>query len=386
MENKTFEIHYDLDAIKAAYANFSFLPELKVIQVAGTNGKGSTIQFLKCLLEAQNRRVGVFTSPSITTMNAMFQVSGKDIEDEQLQAYFTKVEPFGLSLFEQQVLIALLYFYDEQVDVVLLECGMGGRLDATSVVSNPILSILTNIGMDHQDYLGTTKSSIVWHKAGIAKKAIPFVCGEQDVTLQKEIKTIVEAQGALFYPVELEESSLAGELIWKQQRYTLPTRAKYQQINARLALCAMEAFQQDLDPLTIQQALSDFSWPGRFEVLSTTPTIVVDGAHNVEGIASFIESSKELQLDVCIFAALADKPVDAMLALLAETTMDIIVTEFDHPRSAHRDSYQENTHVRFAQDVVTVMEDCLANGQSFCVIGSLYFVGAISPWIKEKIK
>ncbi|MGL5541534.1 MAG: bifunctional folylpolyglutamate synthase/dihydrofolate synthase [Erysipelotrichaceae bacterium] len=380
MENKTFEIHYSLEDIAKVYHANPQWQSLNIIHVAGTNGKGSTIQFLRCLFEAYGLKVGVFTSPSITDENAMYQIGGQSILEETLQDYYRWIAPTGLSVFEQQTLIALRYFYEEKVDLVLMECGMGGLLDATNVIERKLACVLTNVGLDHQGYLGERLQDIAVHKAGIACAKVPFFCGEQRMEVVEIIHQEVQKREGIFHAIRFGDCMEEG--IWFQgEWFALPQLPHYQYQNAALALATFAGLVYQLPSSVLWQALQRFVWPGRFERIAHHPPMVLDGAHNLEGMQALVDSIEAKENSVCLFSALQDKPCDAMLDLLLAKGWNVIVCGFDHPRAQPLSQLAKHHSVCAAPSI----EEGLAMCQHYdfvLVAGSLYFIAQVRKIVR----
>lgn len=363
VENQSFKIHYSLDQLQKIYKRYPFLKSLQCILITGTNGKGSTATFLEMMLRSEKKKVGVFRSPSITTMNDMIQVNGTSIEDQPLQLYLAMFP--SLSLFEKQVMIALLHFYAHNVDYVILEVGMGGRYDACNIVE-PILSLCTNIGHDHLDYLGPTLEDVVKHKAGIARKNKVYLSTER--VLQKELKKEVEVLGGIYQEVGLHEA--------------IHHKVKYQNENCSLALAAFEALGYTLSSTALQEILRNFKWSGRFEIIQEHPRMILDGAHNVEGIKALIGS---LENDcVFVFSALKDKDYKTMISLLEEYSKDLILTTFEYERAASLEELSKDMSVEVITDFREAIEKAKEKKKDVVVLGSLYFISEVRKYLKGK--
>lgn len=361
VENQSFKIHYSLDKLQTVYKRYPFLKNLQCIVITGTNGKGSTATFLEMMLRSQKKRVGVFRSPSITNMNDMIQVNGSSIEDQPLQLYLAMLP--SLSLFEKQVMIALLHFYAQNVDYVILEVGMGGLYDACNIV-NPILSLCTNIGHDHLEYLGPTLDDVVQHKAGIARKNHLYLSTERVYT--KELKQAVVGYGAIYKEVDLHKD--------------IHCKVTYQNENCSLALAAFEILGYTLSTSTLQEIIRNFKWMGRFEIIQENPKIILDGAHNVEGIKALLMS---LENDcVFVFSALKDKNYREMIALLKEYSNDVIVTTFAYERAASLELLVHGNDVEAYQSFIEAMEKAKEKKKDIVVLGSLYFIGEVRKYYK----
>ncbi|MBI1954415.1 MAG: bifunctional folylpolyglutamate synthase/dihydrofolate synthase [Proteobacteria bacterium] len=264
-----------------------------VIHVAGTNGKGSTIAFLRSIYEQAGYKVNVYTSPHLIDLNERIRLSGKLISDTLLQSYLQKVidvnnkEP--LTFFEALTATAFLAFADNPADLTLIEVGMGGRFDATNVIEKPLLSIITSISYDHQEYLGNTLESIAFEKAGIIKQGVPVITTLEQ---QPHVLDVLKNQTNQLIVVPSLDPSFKN---------MLGLKGSYQLANASLALKAVETLQFPVSSQHIEAGLKKVVWPGRFQVLeegflrSIVPKnieVIVDGSHNPQG--SYV-ISQELQ-------------------------------------------------------------------------------------------
>jgi len=259
------------------------------IHVAGTNGKGSVVAILASILNAAGYRVGRFTSPDLIDLRDRIAIDGEWIEEERFAALTERIAPpLGSgadrpTLFEALTAIALAHFAEEEVDIAVVEVGLGGRFDATNVV-DPILTILTNVDLDHTGILGDTIAKIAWEKAGIAKPAVPLLVGRLDEEGWAVVRAEAELVGA-----PIAESERAVYRIDRPRfpkRIRLPLIAPYQEDNLRTALRAVELLRErgfPIDSEAIEEGIATVSWPGRFEVIRRDPLVVLDGAHNVAG-------------------------------------------------------------------------------------------------------
>jgi dihydrofolate synthase/folylpolyglutamate synthase len=266
---------------------------LRFIHVAGTNGKGSTCAFLESIYRAAGLKVGLYTSPHLVSFCERIQVNRLNISETDLARLVQFFKPFienrkehSPTLFEVATVIALKYFADEQCDIVIWETGLGGRWDATNIVQ-PLVSVITNIQMDHVQWLGDSLEKIAAEKAGIIKPAIPAITATDEPEALAVLRESARAKGASF--IEISKSSEAYKKIRK-----LPLKGPHQKINAALALATAELL-QPMIPVSsdrIATGLSDVTWPGRFQVIprSHDTTIILDGAHNPAGFKALADT------------------------------------------------------------------------------------------------
>ena len=278
---------------------------LKTIHIGGTNGKGSVASFIASALMKAGYKVGLYTSPHLVRFTERIQINGKEISQkrvikltERIRTYAEKLE--SITFFEFTTAMAFLYFAEVKVDIAILEVGMGGRLDATNVIY-PLLSIVTNIALDHQQYLGNTISKIAFEKAGIIKKRnVLITAATQPGVLHlfrkrcREFNTELFQAGKHFKGIEkgLRVMDYQGRL-WNLSRLTIGLAGPHQVTNAATALGALEVLKEKgyrINEKAIRQGLKDVQWPGRLEVMRKKPLVILDGAHNPAAMKMLKES------------------------------------------------------------------------------------------------
>ncbi len=322
------------------------------IHVAGTNGKGSTCAYLSAALAAGGYRVGRYTSPHLLRVNERITVNGADVTDAALASLVRRVrgrlgDGHELSYFEFLTVLAFVHFADERVDIAVLETGLGGRLDATNVVT-PLVCVITSISLDHQSYLGDTIPEIAGEKAGIIKPGVPVVAASSPEAVQV-FERVARERGAPLYRVGAALSRTPdGTLRGRVREYAglRPSlRGEHQWENALLAIGALEVVNEVWRPVSeesIRAGVSSAVWPARFEVLAGRPTVVIDGAHNPDGIAVLLGElarqfpGRTLRL---IFGVLRDKPWDAMVAQLRGRFASVDLTALPSDRSLEPSAY-----------------------------------------------
>ncbi|MDQ0216750.1 dihydrofolate synthase/folylpolyglutamate synthase [Oikeobacillus pervagus] len=384
---------------------------LKAIHIGGTNGKGSTVAFIRSILQETGYEVGTFTSPYIEQFNERISVNGQAISDEEIVELVNIVKPLADQLeqtdlgapteFEVITAMAMLYFAKiHPVDVVLFEVGLGGRLDSTNII-HPILAVITSIGLDHTHILGETIEEIAFEKAGIIKGGVPVVSAvEQQEAKQVIEKRAKEGRSSLYdlgkhFTYEHTRSLPEGEEIEFQSVYgdfkglTIGLRGNHQVSNASTAIMAclylkkMYAFL--IEEEHIRKGVQNTQWPARMEFISDRPPILLDGAHNYEGIQSLVQSIKTRfpnKKATILFAGLKDKKLDKMIPLLDEIAEEIIFTTFDFPRAAKEEDFAVfiGDHRKFIADWNTYIEERKQQtGETdlLLITGSLYFISAI---------
>ncbi len=373
------------------------------VHLAGTNGKGSTAAFLESILRHHGLKTGLYTSPHLICVTERFRINGAPIPKgrfaELCAALKNVLGDLPATYFELTTALAFLYFAEEGVDVAVIECGLGGRLDATNVLW-PELSLITTIGYDHQAYLGERLSQIAWEKAGIIKRARPVAIGKNPLEALEVLKARARQLKAPFYIwgkdfwIKREEDgsfSYEGQQVFKALKPGL--KGAFQGENLALALKGAELLVQkkglSLEEETVKKAVAKTRWPGRFETFYLSKPIILDGAHNLDGIRVLLESLKEEGLFPfnLVFAASDEghtKPYLAMLKVLLPLAEKVFICEAEGPRRPVRieewqrelkgEALEKIFYVRQAQEAFLA---ALKEKGPVLVTGSLYLVGNI---------
>lgn len=397
--------------------------KLSMIHVAGTNGKGSTVAFLRDLLLATGQTVGTFTSPFITRFNERISVNGHPISDDELIALVKRVQPVvqqldaelaehGPTEFEIDTALMFCYFETHPVDTVVVEVGLGGLYDSTNIIT-PVVSVITTIGMDHMRILGDTIEKIAGQKAGIIKPTVPVVCGRLPQAALKVMvdtaavkQTTVRALGRDFTVVNQPQTQWGERFAynfedWHWQHLPVSLLGPYQIDNAATALTAFLLYQRHqhgvIDGATIRQALGHTAWPGRFERVNEQPLIAIDGAHNEPAMVEMAQLLQQhfAEHDVYIvLAILADKQYTQMVqTLLGVPNVHLIVTQFAGP--AHRKTASpleleaavtNPTRIQTAPNWPAALQLALRTMSAddlLLLTGSLYFISEVRHYFKD---
>ena len=394
--------------------------KLKVIHIGGTNGKGSTIAFLKKMLEKLGLRVGVFSSPYLIHYTDQISINGESIPEARLEALMADYQSLlegeaaanlqGTTEFEIITAIAYDYFALEQVDVAIMEVGMGGLLDSTNVCQ-PILTGITTIGLDHVALLGDTLEAIAEQKAGIIKQGIPLVTGRIAPEALAVIDRIAEGKDAprfaygKDYQVSHQESVVTGEIFdytssARRGRFQTGLLGLHQIENAGMAIALLDAFcQEDGRELAsnhlLAQDLEETRWPGRLEIVSRDPLLILDGAHNPHAIKVLIATLQERFADYrkeILFTCIKTKALEDMLDLLgAIPDTELTLTHFDDSRATDESVLKEAAKSRNLsyQDWQDFLEQKLIDKKEEkqivrIVTGSLYFLSQVSSYLMER--
>ena len=343
---------YQRDNFDSFLSKIDFSFKTPAIHIAGTNGKGSTAAYIANIYKQAGYKVGLFTSPEIETINDMIQINGEPINNEIYYDFLTKndklIKKYNLSSFEIMTFVALSYFDNEKCDIAIIECGMGGEIDATNVFES-ILSIITSVSLEHTSYLGKSIAEIALNKAGIicqnspvlignlreeALNVITRVCGET----KSRIYTIEEANN-----VEFVNDGYAFGYGQLSDLY-IPSLAEYSLIDARLAIDAVLIL-NDKFPVKeedVKLGLKNSLTPNRLEKLCDNPTLLIDGGHNPEALNNLVESLEKIlndrKLNV-VFCSFKDKNIERMLAAIGSIADDLTLTTFDHHRAREEMDY-----------------------------------------------
>ena len=369
--------------------------------VAGTNGKGSTAAMLAAMLAAAGRRVGLYTSPHLVSFRERITVAGVPIAEQAVVEGVARIrERFGsaldLTCFEVMTFLAWGAFAAARVDVVVLEVGLGGRLDATNIVT-PEVAIITNVALDHEAYLGHDLASVAREKAGVIKAGVPVVSGATGTAAD-----VVAAKAAeLASPLEVLSRDFAlepaadGALAYRSRAgtitpLTIGLAGAHQCRNAALAVRALElAPVFTPSPTAIAAGLAGVRWPGRLQVVCREPLVLLDGAHNAAGIDVLIAEVRALAIGRrvrVLFGVMRDKGWQSMLRALGEVATEIVLTRPRQPRSASPDALVSAVSgpVRVCEDPADAYRDLVATSSPDDVVvvaGSLFLIGDLLPVI-----
>ena len=383
----------------------------KVIHVAGTNGKGSVCAYLASMFREGGFKCGLFTSPHLVRMNERFTINGQQMPDETFLRIFKMVKQIidefvseGLehpSYFEIVFVMGMLYFKEQEIDIAILETGLGGRLDATNTVAKPLACIITSIGLDHTEYLGDTLVKIAGEKAGIIKPHVPIIYERTNDAVAQVIEAKAAKLGAKAIPLEKSMYEITRKTpsgidfffyckYYNSTSLSIGSIASYQVANTALALLAMGVLQEfhQMPIAVLQAGIAKTKWAGRMETILSG--VILDGAHNEDGILKFAETAAEFgeQYKITIlFTTVSDKRHQEMIRLIvAKVQPDVVVTtqiEGERIRKAEELAkcfISEGCQSVYSNDdVLSAFEQAVklkGDGLLFCV-GSLYMVGEI---------
>ncbi|WP_019125716.1 bifunctional folylpolyglutamate synthase/dihydrofolate synthase [Peptoniphilus grossensis] len=379
---------------------------LKVIHVAGTNGKGSTVNFIKDILK-EDYKVGSFVSPHLITYCDRIKIGDQEISQEDFAAigeFIISKEPeiiedYGdLNLFEFLTIMAIIYFEREKVDIAVLEVGMGGRADSTNIFTSreKLISIITSISMDHMEYLGNTIEEIADAKAGIITDNGLVLTTNKDPKILGVIDNEAEKKSAeIYYTKDLESEIIKSDLrgidfkvkLGDWEEFSLTQIGDYQVENALGAIYALYLLNKKgilkISTEKIRERIKSSSWAGRMEIVSRDPLIILDGAHNFDGIKKLVESIDNFKFKklYLIMSILSDKEHKKMLEEISSYTDEVIFVNLDYKRGTSPDelkkeasNYGLHAEVMTVEDAINHYQEKYEDGDLILITGSLYFV------------
>ena len=387
--------------------------EVQAIHIGGTNGKGSTAAMMASILQKEGYRMGLYTSPHLIRFTERIKVNGKEIEKEEVAELAgwmkERIEAAGIpspfTFFDFTTAMGLLYFKQKMVDLAILEVGLGGRLDSTNVI-DPLLSIITNIAKDHEEYLGRSILKIAREKAGIIKKGRPLITGAVQPQVLRLFSKVCREKGTAYYRVGKEFRYVQNEerhfdyegLHRKLWGISLNLGGPHQIINATTALGAMEVLDDLGYPVSndaMIEGLKEVEWPGRLEMVCSSPRVVLDGAHNPAGALVLKESlGKEFQYRhlILLLGVMKDKDIKSILHLLAPLADHLILTRPHYDRAASPALLKKTLggsgkKAEIVEDLEAAIEKGLSMTQDedlLCIAGSLYTVGEARAYFRPR--
>lgn len=389
---------YQRDNFDRFLSKISFHYGIPSIHVAGTNGKGSTACYIASIYRQAGYKVGLFISPSLKEINEMITINGEAINDEEIEdiinMYRRNIIHYDLSAFEVETLIALTYFSNNEVDIAIIECGMGGLIDATNIFT-PILSIITSVSMEHTQFLGKSLTEIAEQKAGIIKDGVPVLLGD----MSEEVISVM-SQEAREKDCHIHSISIPNNVLYSDTGYTfdyltyrnliIKSIGLYSVQDACLAIEAVQMLSENL-PVSdeqIAEGLYDIHIPVRMEVVHINPLVILDGAHNPEAMENLmiaIEKVSNNRPIHVVFASFKDKNFSLMLNYIGQAG-EVILTTFDHPRARTKEDYfLYADEYEFYDDPHQLVTELIANypDDVILITGSLAFAGHMRDFFKD---
>lgn len=393
----------NLDRITRCANLLNIKANYKKIHVAGTNGKGSTCQYIKEMLALKNLHVGMFVSPFVISFNERIQINDRYISDSEIMHYMNILYDFNqkyekeyndhLPFFELTLLMALMWFSDRNIDIAIIECGLGGLLDSTNFLDYD-LAIITNIGFDHMAQLGNTLEKIADHKLGIAKPNMTCLTTVSDNLKNHFINYAKNNNVDMKFITDVSNISVSDKTYfeYKNHRYQSNLLGEYQAYNASLAIEAVKYFDKDYPEALIEFALDNVKWPGRMEVLNNNPLILLDGAHNIHAINAISETLSKLKGNKkikTIFSALQDKEYPSMIKRLEDITDYFYFTKIIDLRQIEDIHFEKYTNKQYEinNDFKSCLEEAISNlkdNEILLITGSLHFVSQIREYYYKK--
>ena len=390
--------------------------KLNIIHVAGTNGKGSVCSMLSHIMIRAGYKTGLFTSPYIQTFNERIRINNIPISDSDLACVTEKVKRCADEMehapteFELLTGIAFEYFFRERCDIVILETGLGGRLDSTNVITSPLLSVITGVDFDHTGILGDTLEKIAFEKSGIIKKGRPVVFGEGGREAEKVVENAALEAGSELFTVDY--SRISGERLkldgstfdfYPMTGYSLSAAGEYQIKNAAAAITCVEALRKygiKIDEESLRRGLHETVWKARFEILSEKPLVIYDGAHNPGGAAALLGNIKRLLNGKAVLAmgVMKDKNYPEMVSVISEAAESVytVKPKFDRAlEPAHLSEQFAKNGVRakafdtLFDGIKAALEEAVLKKKPLVITGTLYMyseaVSALEVLKKEII-
>ncbi|BDQ01965.1 folylpolyglutamate synthase/dihydrofolate synthase family protein [Ignavibacterium sp.] len=403
----TFGIKLGLDNIRKFLEHIGNpQTSLKAFHIAGSNGKGSTSAFIASILMEAGYKVGLYTSPHFVRFNERIIINGKYIEDEFIADFINKhndfIDKHELTFFEVTTAMAFEYFKTKKVDYVVIETGLGGRLDATNVL-NPLASIITSISLEHTNILGDKISQIAFEKAEIIKPHAKVFIGKLSDEAESVVEKKCESVKAKLFRLEdyLIEKNGIVELYTEEielQDWEIPLKGKYQRYNAALAVLSVTKTLDIDDPRIvydgIKNVIKNTLIQGRYEYIRKQPFILLDSAHNPDGLKVFLnefqQERKNYSKVFLLFSALKDKDIDSMIKLLSDQFDNYYLTEINYERAEKLDDLKKrfeasNIKAETVIDKRKFISDFLKGDKNNCLVitGSMYLLGEIKSILEE---
>jgi dihydrofolate synthase/folylpolyglutamate synthase len=377
---------------------------LKVIHIGGTNGKGSTAIMMASILRESGYRVGLYTSPHILSFTERIRVNGQSISEAEVAQLTARIRdrieeaeiPQQFTFFDFTTAMAFLYFAESNVDLAIVEVGLGGRLDSTNV-AKPRATVITNVSHEHQDVLGESLTEIAREKAGIIKEGVPLVTGVSQKQVFHELEKICQEKEAPLYLMGrdfLAVREKAGVLRFEGRRWGLSgievsLLGEYQIENATMAMGTLETMEEvgfSVTRESIYRGMKEVDWPGRLEVVRERPWVVLDGAHNPAGAQALSEAlSQDFSYDRCYFllGIMRDKEVEKIVSILAPLSHETVLCKPRQDRAAPPERLLRAVETaggkgRVIPDVAEGLDTLLSMARSddlICVAGSFYTIG-----------
>ena len=395
---------------------------LNIIHISGTNGKGSTAAIISSILQANGFKTGLYTSPHLVDFTERMKINSQNISQEKVCELLERIKPYieevsnttgynHPTFFEVITAIAFLYFYEEKVDFLVLEVGLGGRLDATNVCQ-PLISVITRIDYDHMDKLGSSLKEIAREKSGIIKTGKIVISSSQYEEAYKEIKKIANERNSPLFSIgkkinyQIKKTDITGSIFDLKGIYSeykdmyVSLIGKHQVDNAATAIATMEALRikgLNIPTKAIRDGLGKVRWEGRLEIIQNEPLLVLDGAHNPNGIKIVRQTLEELfsyNRLILVLAIFSDKDYKKMVQIISPIADLIITTKAKNPRATppqviakEAEQYINKNKIIATESIPQAINCALSNSKKndlICITGSLYTVGEAKRYFIDK--
>ncbi len=375
----------------------------KKIHIAGTNGKGATCEMITSILHTKGYNVGRFVSPYILKFNERIEVNGTEISDSDLldivNYLYPIIEEYNehendiVPFFEVVTIIGFIYFKMKKVDIAVIECGLGGKLDATNVI-NADASVITSIGYDHMNVLGNTLEEIATNKLGIVKEGNHLFANVSN-DLRSLFTNYVNNVNASVEFIDLDEDKLDTTLT--STKFSLDNTiyhtnllGKFEAYNAALAIKVSKFIDNTITDIEINSALKNIFWPGRLEVVSEKPFVIIDGAHNVSAAKTLVDSLidiENIKYNV-LYTGLADKDTKGVIKELERIAKRIVITKIDDSRASDTNKLMEEVSIEKIsfENEFEAFDYAVSLNEPLLIVGSLHFVSSLRPYIINKFK
>ncbi len=391
----------------------------RTVHIAGTKGKGSVAAMIAQVLTTSGYRTGLYTSPHLLTLRERIKLDGSLISEADFANTLTEIEPFiesmkqdatfrQLTYFEAFTVLAFAYFRKKQVDFQVLEVGLGGRLDATNVVPDPLVCVITSISFDHMQILGNTLGEIAREKGGIIKPGCWVVLSPQpdeaasvfyNICQEKKAKVVQVGKDVTWHKLssDLSQQSLVVNGRMGRYQVAIPLLGDFQLENAAVAIAALEVLASQgfaVSAADIAKGLAQVNWPGRFQIVRRNPLVVIDGAHNVASIRRLVSNIQEYfpgKRILLVFGTSSDKDIPGIVSELAYLSPKVILTQASHSRAAplgtlaaefHKQGMEPETGASVSQAISRALS--LADSADvICVTGSLFVVAEALAYFSE---
>ena len=367
--------------------------KLKIVHIAGTNGKGSTAEMLSRIMRRAGYRVGLFTSPYLVEACEQILVNGSCIQDKEVDSIYEYISSLSVenmpTEFELTVAIAFEHFLRENCDIVIVEAGMGGLGDATNVIKRPLACVFTNIGIDHTQFLGNTLEEIALQKAGIIKEGASVICYDSSEITNAVFEKVSREKGCEIVFADFDKITVGDKCFdYSSFKGIKPGLiGAHQRKNCAVVLEAVKALRKKgfaIDDESVLSGLSEARITARFEILSEKPLFILDGGHNYQGALSFVATLEECfkgRKFTFIMGVMSDKAYEEMLECFSPYIKELYAVSPDNPRALSAEELsrcaEKYAPSRAFEVVEEAVKEAVANNKEVCAVGSLYMAGDI---------